>query len=55
MSATQLRKGDHFLVEARDVIPADGEVVERMSDYIRRFDVPMEGAVPPRRRRFSRG
>ncbi|WP_234024886.1 sulfotransferase family protein [Tsuneonella amylolytica] len=33
----------------------EGEVVERMSDYIRRFDVPMEGAVPPRRRRLSRG
>jgi K+-transporting ATPase ATPase B chain len=28
VAAPQLRKGDHFLVEARDVIPADGEIVE---------------------------
>ncbi len=28
VSATALRKGDIFLVEARDVIPADGEIVE---------------------------
>ena len=26
--ANSLRKGDHFLVEARDIIPADGEIVE---------------------------
>jgi K+-transporting ATPase ATPase B chain len=26
--APQLRKGDHFLVEAGDIIPADGEVVD---------------------------
>ena len=34
---------------------SEGEVLERMDGYIRRFDVSMEGEVPPRRRRFSRG
>ncbi len=33
---------------------SEGEVLERMEGYIRRFDVSMEGEVPPRRRRFSR-
>ncbi len=28
VSSAQLRKGDFFMVEARDMIPADGEVVE---------------------------
>ena len=28
VTASSLRKGDHFLVEAGDVIPADGEVVQ---------------------------
>ena len=32
----------------------EGEVLERMDTYVRRFDVPMEGAVPPRRRLFGR-
>lgn len=33
----------------------EGEVIERMGDYIDRFQVPMESAVPARRRRLARG
>ncbi|MFA9200255.1 MAG: sulfotransferase [Cypionkella sp.] len=32
---------------------SEGEVLERMSDYIRRFDVPMEGALPTPARRSA--
>lgn len=32
----------------------EGEVLERLGGYIRRFDVPMEGEPPARRRRFAR-
>ena len=32
----------------------ENEVLDRLEDYVRRFDVPMEGAVPPPRRLFGR-
>ncbi|QDM41523.1 sulfotransferase [Altererythrobacter sp. TH136] len=32
----------------------ENEVLERLEDYVRRLDVPMEGAVPPPRRLFGR-
>ncbi len=32
----------------------EGEVLERLAGYVRRFDVPMEGAAPQPRRRLGR-
>ena len=34
---------------------SEGEVIERLGGYIRRFEVPMEGKVAAARRRFARG